>query len=158
MTSRIHLLLSIPVMIVLVCPLMLFANPRLLMCLNVFFKHNISLSLGLKNTLKQIDVSCTHSFFHRLPHFVKLSSLNCSLLIRCSLNSPTTTLSKYRFNILSIMFLDFTLWGLNRMMGIVGTYSSILYWWGNLCFAFVPSLLCFGVTRYREWDVDIGVQ
>ena len=69
MTSRIHLLLSIPVMIVLVCPLVLFANPRLLMCLNVFFKHNISLSLGLKNTLKQIDVSCTHSFFPPITTF-----------------------------------------------------------------------------------------
>ena len=60
---------------------------------------------------------------------------HCSLLIRCSLNSPSTTLSKYRFNILSIMFLDFTLWGLNRMKGIVGTYS------------FIPD---FAVTRYRE--------
>ena len=144
MTSRIYLFLIIPVMIVLVCPFVLFANLWLLMCLNVFFDHNIFLSLDLKNSLKTIDVSRTHSLLpHRLPHFVKLPSLNCSLLIRCSLNSLSTTLSNYRFNILSIMFLDFTLWGLNRMMGIVGAYSSILH---------------FGVTKYREWDVDIGVQ
>ena len=133
----------IPVIIVLVCPFVLFANLRLLMCLNVFFDHHIFLSDGLKNTLVQIAVSRSHSFFHRLPHFVKLPLLNCSLLIRCWLNWLSTTLSKYRFNILFIMFLDFPLCGLNRMKGIVGTYSSILY---------------FGVIRYREWDVDIGVQ
>ena len=81
--SRIHLFMIIPVIIVLVCPFVLFANLRLLMCLNVFFDHHIFLSDGLKNTLVQIAVSRSHSFFHRLPHFVKLPLLNCSLLIRC---------------------------------------------------------------------------